>query len=277
MANQPTEIGTQVQLGDLLVNYHDVGEGDPVFLIHGSGPGVSAWANWRTVLPKLAERGRIIAPDMMGFGYTEAPKVEFDLDVWVGQVIDLADHLGLDRFAIVGNSYGGALALHVALRHPERISKLVLMGAVSVPFEITDGLDAVWGYQPDLELMGRLMRDVFVYDGSAIGDDLVQMRYEASTRPTVAERFSALFPAPRQRWVDALAPEPEELASLNIPTLLVHGRDDKVIPLSASDKGLELLPDAKLEVMPECGHWVQIEQNERFCRVVSQFLFDNAG
>jgi 2-hydroxymuconate-semialdehyde hydrolase len=119
--------------------------------------------------------------------------------------------------------------------------------------------------------MAHLLRDVFVYDGSSIDGDLVDMRYRASTRPGFHERFSALFPAPRQRWIDAMSPSSDELADMRIPTLLVHGRDDKVIPVSSSEQVAEQIPGARLEVFPECGHWVQIERTEEFCALVLEF------
>ncbi len=266
------EIGRRVPLGDVTCNVLDAGSGPPVLLIHGSGPGVTAFANWRLVIPRLSESHRVVAPDMIGFGYTEAGPVGFDLDRWVGQCLDLLDHLGLDRVAVIGNSYGGAVGLRLAIEHPERVDRLVLMGAAATPFAITDGLEAVWGYEPSREAMGHLLRDVFVYDPSAITDDLVDLRYQASTRPGFQERFAALFPAPRQRWVDAMSPSPDELADMSTPTLLVHGRDDKVIPASSSEQLADQIPGARLALIAECGHWVQIEKTDDFLRLVEDFI-----
>lgn len=266
------EIGKTIDLNGVSVNVHDQGSGSPVLLIHGSGPGVTAFANWRLIIPRLQDEHRVIAPDMIGFGYTEAGEVGFDMDRWVAQCIDLLDALEIDKVAVMGNSYGGAVALRMSLDHPERIDRLVLMGAAATPFEITEGLEAVWGYEPSVEAMGSLLRDAFVYDSSAITDDLVEMRYRASTRPGFHERFAALFPAPRQRWVDAMSPTPQELASLKAPTLLVHGRDDKVIPASGSEQLARQIPNARLEIIPECGHWVQIEKTDVFVALVSEFL-----
>lgn len=270
------EIGRQIQLGDISANVLDVGAGPPVLLIHGSGPGVTAFANWRLVLPELQDSHRLVAPDMAGFGYTEAGEVSFDLDRWVRQCTGLLDELGLARVSVIGNSYGGAIALRLAIDHPGRVDKLVLMGAAATPFPITDGLEAVWGYEPSREQMAHLLRDVFVYDNAAITDDLIDLRFKASTRPGFHERFSALFPPPRQRWVEALSPAPDELAGIAAPTLLVHGRDDKVIPMSGSQQLAEQIPNARLEVIAECGHWVQIEKTAEFVALVREFLADAA-
>jgi len=267
-----TEIGSNVVAAGVRTNYHDVGSGEPVLLIHGSGPGVSAWANWRLNLPVLAKRFRVVAPDMLGFGYTDpAPDHRYDLDVWTAHLVGLLDELGLDRISVVGNSFGGALALSLAVRDPDRVERLVLMGSVGVPFEITPALDAVWGFEPSLEAMRGLL-DIFAYDRSLVSDDLARLRLSAATRPGVQEAFAAMFPAPRQASVDALAIADDLIRSITCPTLVVHGRDDQVIPLRNSLRLLELIDDARLHVFGRCGHWVQIEHADSFNRLVGDFL-----
>ncbi|KRE39025.1 2-hydroxy-6-oxo-2,4-heptadienoate hydrolase [Janibacter sp. Soil728] len=266
------EIAATIDVGGIATNYHDVGEGDPVLLIHGSGPGVSAWANWRTVLPELSKEHRVIAPDILGFGYTERPDgVTYDMATWTEHLVGLLDALGLDRVAIIGNSFGGALALNVATHHPDRVSKLVLMGAVGVPFEITEGLDKVWGFEPSLANMVDLM-GVFAYDQSLLTEDLAKLRLEAATRPGVHEAYSAMFPAPRQRSVEAMTVPDSDIRSLTQPTLIVHGRDDEVIPLSNSMRLNELIEQSQLHVYGQCGHWVQIEHTASFSQLVGNFL-----
>ncbi|MBA4085681.1 alpha/beta fold hydrolase [Janibacter terrae] len=266
------EIAETIDVNGIATNYHDVGAGDPVLLIHGSGPGVSAWANWRGVLPVLGERYRVIAPDILGFGYTERPDgVTYDLATWTEHLVGLLDALGLERVAVVGNSFGGALALNVAVHHPERVSKLVLMGAAGVPFEITEGLDRVWGFEPSLPNMIDLM-DLFAYDKSRLTEDLAKIRLAAATRPGVHEAFSAMFPAPRQRSVEALTVPDQYIRELTQPTLVIHGRDDEVIPLSTSLRLHELIEQSELHSFGQCGHWVQIEHAEGFNRLVGDFL-----
>lgn len=272
MTDAQPEIASSARIGDFAVNYHDRGAGEPVLLIHGSGPGVTAWANWRGVMSRLESRFRFVAPDMLGFGFTDGPAVGFDIDAWVSQVVGLMDRLELSRASVIGNSFGGAIAAHLAERHPERVDRLVLMGSAILPFEMTPGLDAVWGYEPSQAAMGHLLRDVFVFNGDAITDDLVESRYRASAREGVQERYRRLFPAPRQRWVDALALTPERLAAITHRVLLVHGRGDSVIPVEVSLRAAESFPDASVEVIEECGHWVQVEHPEVFCELVAAFL-----
>lgn len=271
--NTNPEIGRYVRTGDLNTNYHDLGSGAPLLLIHGSGPGVSAFANWRLVMPLLTEHVRVLAPDMAGFGYTETPDGQaFNRDVWLTQLVDFLDAVGVAKVSVVGNSFGGSMALALAIHHPERVDKVILMGAVGVPFEITQGLDDVWGYEPSPELMGRLMRETFAYDASMITEDMVQGRYTASLR--TQDEFARMFPAPRQRWVDSMAFPEEQVRGIAAPTLLVHGRDDKVIPLSTSLTMLEWIDNAQLHVFGRCGHWTQIEYAKPFARLVVDFLAD---
>lgn len=266
------ELGATLEHGPFRTNYHDVGEGGPVLLLHGSGPGVSAWANWRLVLPPLSATHRVIAPDLAGFGYTEVDSDRVPtLDDRMDQLVTLLDALGLERVAVVGNSFGGAMALWLAVRHPERVSSVVLMGSVGAPFDLTPGLDAVWGYEPSPEAMDHLLT-VFVHDPAALPPGLSRARYEASAKPGAQERWASLFPAPRQRWIDALVVDDALLAALRRPVLIVHGRDDQVIPLETSLHLLRAIDDATLHVWPNTGHWVQIERAEEFTRLVLQFI-----
>ncbi len=267
-----TTSAREVRTGDFRTHLLEAGHGAPVVLVHGSGPGVSAYANWRLTIPTLATRLHVLAPDMVGFGSTDRPTGQsYDLDAWVRQVVDLLDALDLPKASVVGNSFGGAIALRLAATHPERVDRLVLMGSVGVPFPLTAGLDAVWGYEPSVANM-RALLDIFAYSRELVTDELAQLRYEASVRPGYQESFSAMFPAPRQRWVDAMVTPDEQLARLAHRTLVVHGREDQVIPLATSLHLLEVIPDAELHVFGRCGHWTQIERAEAFNALLLDFL-----
>lgn len=266
------EIGRSIDAHGIVTNVHDAGQGPPVLLIHGSGPGVSAWANWRLTIPALATEFRVVAPDMVGFGYTERPPgIRYDLDTWTAHAIAVLDALGIERAHVVGNSFGGSLALSLAIRHPDRVERLVLMGSVGVPFAMTPGLDAVWGYEPSVEAMEALL-PLFAYDTSMIGPDLARLRYEASVRPGVHEAYAAMFPAPRQAALDAMTHRVEDIAAITAPTLVVHGRDDQVIPKQNALDLLALIDDAQLHVFGRCGHWTQLERAADFASLVTRFL-----
>jgi 2-hydroxymuconate-semialdehyde hydrolase len=275
--NANPEIGKSVLANGILTNYHDVGEGPPVLLIHGSGPGVTGWANWRLTIPALATRFRVLAPDMVGFGYTERPAdVQYNMDNWVSHIIGFMDALGIERAHVVGNSFGGGLALALAIRAPQRVARLVLMGSAGLSFPITEGLDRVWGYTPSLANMRSLL-DVFSFNRSLLSEDLARMRYEASIRPGFQEAFGRMFPAPRQRGVDGLASPETAIRALEHPTMIVHGREDQVIPLASSYRLFDLIAKAQLHVFGECGHWTQIEHADRFNRLVGDFFAEDAG
>lgn len=266
------EIANTIKTGTFNTNYHDVGKGAPVIMLHGSGPGVSAWANWRTVMPILSKTRRVIAPDMVGFGYTDRPDgMVFDMDAWIQQTIDLMDALKIEKTDLVGNSFGGALALALAVKKPERINKMVLMGSMGVSFPITYGLNRGWGYTPSFENMKELL-GLFAYNQAIVNDDLVRLRYESSIQPGFQESFSSMFPAPRQDSVEKMAAYEIYLRHVKHETLIVHGRDDRVIPVSNSYKLIDLLENAQLHIFGKCGHWTQLEKTESFARLVDNFL-----
>jgi pimeloyl-ACP methyl ester carboxylesterase len=270
-ASRP-EVGAVADAGGIKTNYLEAGEGEHVVLIHGSGPGVTSYANWRLVIPSLAEDFHVVAPDMVGFGYSDRPAgVEYGLQTWADQTLGLMDSLEIERANLVGNSFGGAIALRIAARNPDRVGKLVLMGSMGVSFPITEGLERVWGYEPSLENMKRVL-DVFAYSRALVNDELAQVRYEGSIQPGFQEAFSAMFPPPRQRWVEAMATPEEELRALPHRALIVHGREDRVIPLANSYRLEELLDRADLAVFSRCGHWSMIERTADFNRLVRDFF-----
>jgi pimeloyl-ACP methyl ester carboxylesterase len=266
------EIGQTADANGIRTNYLEAGRGDPVVLIHGSGPGVTSYANWRLVIPALAEKFHVIAPDMVGFGYSERPPdVEYGVQTWADQVVGLMDTLGLDKAHLVGNSFGGAIALRIATQHPQRVGKLVLMGSMGVPFQITEGLERVWGYEPSFENM-RSVLDVFAYSRELVNDELAEVRYRGSIEPGFQESFSAMFPAPRQRWVEAMTTAEDQIRALPHRTLIVHGREDRVIPVETSLKLEMLIDNADLCVFSHCGHWSMIERTNDFNRLVRDFV-----
>jgi len=246
----------------------------PVLLLHGSGPGVTAWANWRPVVPALVTAGRrVLAPDQLGFGGTATGEDrQYGRAAWTSHALALLDELGVPEVDVVGNSMGGAVALSLACARPAAVRRIVLMGAMGIGMTLPVGLNTVWGYTPSMEGMRDLIR-LFAFDQSLADTDLVALRYQASLQPTIRASWEAMFPAPRQRWVDDLALSEVELASVRQPVLLVHGRDDQVVPMrSTSLPLLDALPDVRLHAFGNCGHWTMIEHNEEFNDFVERFL-----
>jgi 2-hydroxymuconate-semialdehyde hydrolase len=269
------EIGKSVNVGGIATNYIEAGDAinPPLILIHGSGPGVTAFANWRGTIPDFAEHFHCFAPDTLGFGYTDFPADinGFDMNRWVAHLVGFLDALGIAKAHFIGNSYGGALTLALATQYPHRVERMVLMGAAGLIFPITDGLERVWGYQPSLDAMRDLMR-IFAHDPTLVKEEIVSSRYEASIRPGAQEAFTSLFPEPRQRWLEALATDEVKLSSLSHPVLIIHGRDDVIVPLDCSLRFHQLIANSELHVFGGCGHWTQIEKRDRFMEVVVPFL-----
>ena len=269
------EIGLSINSGGIVTNYHDRGQGAPVLLLHGSGPGVSAWANWRLVIPHLADNFRVIAPDIVGFGFTERPDdIRYDMETWLRHALDFLDAMELEQAHVVGNSFGGSLAVALAVHAPERVSRLVLMGSVGLEFELTEGLDLTWGYTPSLDNMRRLL-DLFAYNRELVTDELAQLRYEASLRPGVQESYAAMFPAPRQDGIRKICSSEADVSNIEHETLVVHGRDDRIIPVSCSEQLFKCIKNSQLHIFSNCGHWTQIEHNQRFNKLVTGFLLES--
>jgi 2-hydroxymuconate-semialdehyde hydrolase len=245
----------------------------PVLLLHGSGPGVTAAANWRPVIPALSAARRVIAPDQLGFGATASGQPRrYGRAAWTEHALALLDTLGLQTVDVIGNSMGGAIALSMAVARPRSVRRIVLMGSMGVAMALPPGLDAVWAYTPGRDRMREVI-GLFAHDRRLITDELVELRYQASLSSPVRDSWQAMFPPPRQRWVDDLALSGAELACIAKPVLLVHGRDDRVVPWRASSAQLlDLLPDARLHVLSGCGHWTMIEKTAEFLGVVQPFL-----
>ena len=247
--------------------------GPPVLLLHGSGPGVTATANWRPIIPALSAHRRVIAPDQLGFGGTASgERRTYGRAAWTDHALALLDTLQLDAVDIIGNSMGGAIALSIAAARPSIARRIVLMGSMGVAMALPSGLNTVWGYTPGVEQMREVI-GLFAYDRALITDELVEMRFQASLDPTVRDSWDAMFPEPRQRWVDDLALSGAELGAVGVPVLMVHGRDDRVVPWRDSSAQLvDLIPDSRLHVLAGCGHWTMIERTADFLAVVEPFL-----
>jgi 2-hydroxymuconate-semialdehyde hydrolase len=267
------ETGEFIEAGGHRTHYHETGSGETLLFIHGSGPGVTAWANWRLAIPVFAQTYHVLAPDVLGFGYSDRPAgITYGKDVWVKHLIAFLDAKGVRKCHIVGNSMGGGLAIALAVARPDLVDRMVLMGSSGLPFPITPGLEAVWGYEPGREAMRTLIADYFAYDGSIATEGLVELRYAASMQPGFQESYRRMFPPPRQNGINDLATPVEDIKRITAQTLLVHGREDKVLPLSTSYELFSLLPNAQLHVFGHCGHWTQIERMAEFNAIVAAFF-----
>ncbi len=250
---------------------------ETILFLHGSGPGVTAWSNWQFALPALADRFQCLAPDLAGFGATEHPQSPpTGMRLWVDQCLAVLDASQLKKVHLVGNSMGGAIALHPMMDAPERFERVVLMGPIGTPHQITPELDRLWGFydDPSVKLFRGIIR-WFVYDDTFIAnqlDTIAQTRFEAAMKPDVQRSYKAMFPAPRQTVIDELVVPELALRRMDHSVLLVHGRDDKIVPLETSLYLLQHLSKVELHVFGQCSHWTQIEFAGKFNQLLAQFF-----
>jgi pimeloyl-ACP methyl ester carboxylesterase len=253
-------------------HYHDVGAGQAVLLVHGSGPGVSAWANWQHTIPALSKGARTVALDLVGYGLTERPPdVRYSLRTWTDHVWSFLDALEIDKVSVVGNSLGGRIALQMAEDSQDRLERLVLMGSPGPSMTVTEGLKALRAYEPSPQAMRDLLVNFFAVDPRIITDDLVRIRYEASALPGAHEAYRAMFFDPAHAG-SQLGITEEQVAAVTVPTLVVQGREDRVVPKEVAWRLAELLPRGDIHMFSGCGHWTQIERAAEFNRVVADFL-----
>lgn len=270
-----------VDTGGTRIHYREAGDGPPLILIHGGGPGASGWSNWNRNVAALAASHRVIVPDLPGFGLSsERPRGTVFPGWWATPMLGLLDALGIERADLVGNSLGGSVTLKIALEAPDRIRRMILMGtggsfAPLSPFP-TAGLVTLrsfyQGAGPSMERLRGFIGQ-FVYDPSLITEALLEERFEAAMNPAIVanppmEQKPGDPPA-EDLWRDA------RLTGLPHRTLLIWGREDRVMPLDCAFPLLKQIPDARLYVIPRCGHWAQWEHADDFNTTVLRFLGDD--
>lgn len=260
------------------LSYHDVGEGEPLLLLHGSGPGVSGWANFAGNLPTFASRFRTIVLDMPGYGASEPTDGHPFLDAPEG-VLALLDHLDLESVDIIGNSMGGGVGARLAADVPERVRRLVTIGGLGdsiLSAAPPEGIRLLRKFteEPTRERFMAWMESM-VFDTAILTEELVERRFAQATderslawarklySPTAASDAGRAAAA-QVRWA--------HYSSIACPTLITWGRDDRVTPLDRMLVPMRLIPDCEVHIFPDSGHWVMIEQREAFESVVLAFL-----
>jgi len=279
-----TEAGTSrfahIQENDLAlrIHYNDAGSGDAVVMLHGSGPGASGWSNFhRNVEAFVAAGYRVILPDSPGWNKSDPIVCDKGsrADLNAKSLKGLLDTLDIQRAHFIGNSMGGANALAFALRYPERLHKLVIMGGGGVgpslfqPMPL-EGIKHLYGvyHAPTMENLRRML-DVFVYDPSTLTEELIQGRFENMMAHREHLQNFVTSVAANPDWLPDMSGRLKEIAA---PTLITWGRDDRFVPLDSGLRMLWGLPDAQMHVFSRCGHWAQWEHAERFNRLVLDFL-----
>ncbi|MBF6360192.1 alpha/beta fold hydrolase [Nocardia farcinica] len=281
----PTEqsTGRTVEVDGATVHYHDLGSGPPLVLQPAFGPlpGTTAWLTYHRVLPALAARHRCILVDYPNFGRS-APR-EFHEpvhDLYVRNTLALLDELALDAVTVVGVSTGGTVALDLAITAPDRVERLVVGGCSAstggdpflltpAPTEVGRLFDECQTGPADPDRIARLLRAI-VHDPGHIDAALVERMYRWRLRePVHADTWARSTIVPRSNLA--------ALAAITVPTLIVHGRSDRMVPLEGALMLLGRLSDADLVVLNNCGHWPPFERPGAFVAAVRAFLGDEAG
>lgn len=274
------DVAGDVQTKSWAIHYNEAGPADApvIVLLHGGGPGATGWSNYNPNIESIASAGfRVIAPDLPGWGQSD--EVDFATYDQVTAVCELLDALGIDKAAFVGNSMGGHISLRMAIEHPGRVTHLITMGA---PIQMKPILFGAGGgpseglkimsqgysdYSP--EFMERLV-EVMVYDKARFATpELCEQRAAAvAKRPEhVANVAKAAPRAPITKWVDL-----SRIPEITAPSLLIHGRDDRVVTFESALWLAANIPDSRAHIINRCGHWAQLEHADEFNRLVTDFV-----
>jgi pimeloyl-ACP methyl ester carboxylesterase len=264
-----------------VLRYYESGEGPALLFLHGSGPGVTGWRNFRGVLPTFAAHFRCIILEFPGFGVSDDfgghPMITAQ-----GAVPPFLDALGVDRVDIIGNSMGGGVGINFAIQQPDRIGKLVTIGGIGTNIFSpgpSEGIRLLQEFTAD-PTRQRLVDWLhsMVYDPKLVTEQLIEERWKLATDPETlasARRMygKAAFAQMMAMMKGADAPMPWALMhKVAAPTLLTWGRDDRVSPLDMALIPMRTIPNAELHVFPNCGHWAMIEAKEAFEGTVLEFL-----
>ncbi|MGW5354448.1 alpha/beta fold hydrolase [Streptomyces sp. NPDC004031] len=277
MALQQSDISRYVQTRDWRIHYNEAGEGHPVVLLHGGGPGATGWSNYSPNIEALSRHFRVIAPDMPGWG--DSDEVDFGTLDHVEAACQLLDALGIEKAAFVGNSMGGHTSLRLAAERPERVSHLITMGPPIQmrPFLFgagggpTEGLKIMYETYTNATPEGmRRLVEIMVYDKARFATpELCELRSKAALRrPEHLANIAAAAPrAPIPIWLDLA-----KAAGITAPSLLIHGRDDRVVSFESTLFLAANIPDSRAHLINHCGHWAQLEHADEFNRLVTDFV-----
>jgi 4,5:9,10-diseco-3-hydroxy-5,9,17-trioxoandrosta-1(10),2-diene-4-oate hydrolase len=279
---------TTSRFGDLpsglRLHYHEAGDpaAETVLLLHGGGPGASAWSNFGRTLGVLAERFHVLAVDQLGFGRSSKP-TEFAKQFFAASADSLAellDSLGIARAHCVGNSLGGGTSVRLALDHPDRAGRLVLMAPGGLGLNVfaadpTEGIKKLYAFGappgPSKEKLADFLRTL-VFDQSMITEELVAERYQYAADPETLAAMRAMGASFLKPGAAEQAMLWREAHRLRQRVLLVWGREDRVNPIDGALVPLKLIPRAQLHVFGGCGHWAMLEKFDEFNRLTADFL-----
>ena len=261
------------------LHYHEAGDGPPLLLLHGSGPGVSGWANFGNNLPLFAQHFKTFIFDFPGFGKSYSCDSN-PMFAALPAVLDFLDGLALGPLPVLGNSMGGSIAARLAAGYPDRVSRLITIGGVGLPIfsaSPPEGIKLLVQFveDPTRERLVAWMESM-VYDTKILTEEFVEMRWQTASSPGALADVRKLF----NRQSLAAMGKPAAMAAeslgmltqIQAPTLITFGRDDRVTPLDSSLVAMRYIKQCELHVFYDCGHWAMIERKDEFENVVLSYL-----
>jgi pimeloyl-ACP methyl ester carboxylesterase len=258
-----------IKTGEIDTHYWEIGDGAPLILLHGGGAGADGWGNWNRIMPIYAANGfRTIAIDAVGFGKSGKPSPDvfrYTQQSRQDQVIKFIEVLGLENVSLIGNSMGGLTSLGVIRAIPEKINKMVLMGT-GIPKEDSKGFRSLLDYKIGREHMYNIVRSL-TNENFEVDEDMVQYRLRNTELPGVMEAYVATMEGIVNMKLDM-----EEISKIKHKTLIVHGMKDRVVPPEASFELCKTIPNSRLYLIPDCGHWAMMEYPEEFARITTDFI-----
>jgi pimeloyl-ACP methyl ester carboxylesterase len=251
-----------IQVFGQTIKYYDHGQGEPLLLVHGLGAEADVWAY---CLEPLSQTHRVIAPDLLGFGRSSKPLINYRIATFVEVLERFLQSLGVQRCSLVGNSMGGWIAATFAIQFPERVNKLVLNDAIGI---VAGSVETAIDLRPSsLENMRAIMEFMFC-DRALATDGLAEAAYEfhleRNDGPTIASVLENI-----RLKLDRLD---DQLDRLKAPTLLVWGDCDRISPLSVAENYHRLIEGSKLEIIPQCGHIPPLEKPGDLVRHILDFV-----
>jgi len=268
--------GKFIDLEGRSTHYIEKGDGEPVVLIHGFFYDSYMWSG---NIDALAEHFKVYAIDLWGGGYSTREPLDYGYQLYADQVQKFMDSMDIPRAILVGQSMGAGTAIKFCVQNRERVNKLMLVGAAGMPnpMPITAkffALPGVGEFSLSLKtdsIRRKNLRDVFIHNKEII----TQSYFENVTRPQKIKGSSeAALSILRRNFLDTLSDEIQQLGQMEVPILIVWGREDRAIPLACGEKMHRLLEGSRLEIIDGAGHVPQSERSEVFNQLALSFLLD---
>jgi 2-hydroxymuconate-semialdehyde hydrolase len=255
------------------VHYLEGGQGLPLLLIHGSGPGASTLGNWRLVLEPLADSFHVFGMDLVGFGLSgrKTHPPYFDVPLWTEQCLAMLGRMPGERVGIIGHSVSGALALKLAAHEP-RVAKVMTTGTMGAVFAPNAAALRTWTFPRNRDEL-RQAAESLIYDSALIDDAYLANREKVLFSGGYEAYFTTMFAGDKRRFIDEASLSAEELGRVRCEVLMVHGREDRPFPAESLTLALaRSLPQADVVLLGRCSHSVAFEHPLKFVALAEGFF-----